>query len=702
MCETTDVTNKKEMCETTDGMPSSLITMRETETSKYEDIVIELNAIKEELIAEKKLSNDLKHRLQLKAVSIDCQIIETESLLDISYAQNEDLSKQIELLKKENESTLQQLASLTEEKESTAGNNASLKRENQSLLQRTATLARRDQIQKASIMTYEDDIVNLISTVDDFQSRFESLAFGLKGHNETEKNSEQTWKAEKDILNGCIEKLKSDNNGMKIKFLQTLTKHQSAWQSERDLLQNQITELVSEKKKDHEKEESFKEEITELLATLSTPSTSDERADTTSTSNDVTTVTSGSINGETTDTSSTCNDESLSQLTHEQLHNDLNNAERKFDKVNPHNGRTPTTNDESPSQITQEQLRNDLDNVEHKFNKVNAHKARWLCLTESLIPSYSEAILEVMRGDSISNLDVREELDDSISRLEAQEQEYLQEQEETKIDVLGDDTSSTSNDESLSQLTHEQLRHDLDGRSSLQKAVGKATTSSLKNASRQGSVNRGTATSYEVGAGTSCTHPSMDLCNNSTEQVDQIQTSTRRDSTEKVTKTQHFTIISSHDDEQHNSISINNSAMDVDKINRPSSHSSNHMLLDDDTLPTRPAITTKSKQKTKTSFMIGLESERNNIDNSNNCDDRTPTTNDESPFRNDLNNVEHEVNKVNAHKAQLLFLTKSLIPSSVEEGEHLDSVDTRDAICITNVPNSNNGTTLIDIEDRRE
>jgi hypothetical protein len=595
---------------------------------------------------------------------------------------------------------------LTEEKESTRGNNASLKRENQSLLQRTATLARRDQIQKASIMTYEDDIVNLISTVDDFQSRFESLAFGLKGHNENEKNSEQTWKAEKDILNECIVKLKSDNNGMKIKFLQTLTKHQSAWQSERDLLQNQITELVSEKKKDHEKEESFKEEITELLTTLSTPSTSDERAGATSTNNDVTTVTSSSINGETTDTSSTSNDESLSQLTHEQLRNDLNNAERKFVKVNPHNGRTPTTDDESPSQITQEQLRNDLNNVEHKFNKVNAHESRLIFLTKSLIPSYSEAILEVMRGDSISNLDVREELDDSISRLEAQEQEYLQEQEETKSDVLGDndhdDRTPTTNDESPSQITYEQLRNDLDGRSSLQKAVGKTTTSSLKNASRQGSVNHGTATSYEVGAGTSCTHQLMDLCNNLTEQVDQIQTSTRRDSTEKVTKTQHFTIISSHDHEQHNSISINNSTMDVDEINRPSSHSSNHMLLDEDTIPTRPAITTKSKQKTKTSFMIGLESERNNIDNSNDYDDRTPTTNDESPFRNDLNNVEHEVNKVNAHKARLLFLTKSLISSSVEEGEILDSVDTRDAICITNVPNSNNGTTLIDIEDRRE
>jgi hypothetical protein len=483
MCDTTDLTNKKEMGETTDGIPSPLIPMKGTETSKYDDIVTELNAMKEQLLAEKKLSDDLKHRLQLKAVSIDCQMIETESLLDISYAQNEDLSKQIELLKKENESTLQQLALLTEEKESTFRNNASLKRENQSLLQRTATLARRDQIQKASIMTSEDDIVTLMTTVEDFQSRFESLASGLQGHSENGKNSEQTWMAEKDILSGCIEQLKSDNDGMKIKFIQTLTKHQSAWQSERGLLQNQITELESEKKKDYEKEESFKEEITELLTTIdttsnssvgtyntiesadtSTSSTNDETTDTPSTNNDVTTVTSSNTNGETTDTSSTNNDESLSQLTHEQLRNDFNNAESKFDKVNAHNGRTSSTNnDESPSSITQEQLRSDLNNVGRKFDKVNAHNGR----------------------------------------------------------------TPTTNGESPSQITQEQLR-------------------------------------------------------------------------------------------------------------------------------------------------------------------------------NDLNNVERKFSKVNAHKARLLFLTKSLIPSSAEEEENLNCVDTRDAICNTNVSNSNNGATLIDSEDRRE
>jgi hypothetical protein len=158
-----------------------------------------------------------------------------------------------------------------------------------------------------------------------------------------------------------------------------------------------------------------------------------------------------------------------------------------------------------------------------------------------------------------------------------------------------------------------------DGRSSLQKAAGK-TTSSLKNASRRGrNVN-----SFEVGAGTSSTNQSMDLCNNSTEQIDQIQTSIRRDSTKKVTKKQHFTIISSYDDEQHNDSSISNSAMDVDATNRSSSHSNNNMMLDDDTMSTRPAITTKSKQKTQTSFMVGLESEQTNTDNSNDYVDSLP------------------------------------------------------------------------------
>jgi hypothetical protein len=444
------------MYETTDGIPSPLIPinpMEETETSKYDDLVTELNTTNEQLLAEKKLSNDLNHQLQLKAVSIDCQMIETESLLDTSYAQNEDLSKQIELLKKENESTLQKLAFLTEEKEFTSLNNTSLKRENESLLQRTATLARRDQIQKASIMTSEDAIVKLMTVVEDFQSRFESLASGLQGHNENGKNSEQRWKAEKDILNGCIEKLKSDNNGMKIKFIQTLTKHQSAWQSERDLLQNQIIELESEKKKAYETGESFKKEITEFLASssvgtsntfestdTSTSSTNDATTDTPSTNNGVATVTSSSTSGEIADTSSTNNDKSLSQLTHEQLRNDLNNAERKFDKVNAHKGRasstnddeslsqltheqlrsdlnnvgrkfdkvnahigrTPTTNDESPSQITQEQLRNDLNNVERKFNEVNAHKARLLFLTKSLIPSSAE------EGENLNSVDTRD------------------------------------------------------------------------------------------------------------------------------------------------------------------------------------------------------------------------------------------------------------------------------------------------------
>jgi hypothetical protein len=434
------------MCETTDGIPPSPLPMKEEEeeeeeeeTSKYDDIVTELNATKEELLAEKKLSNDLKHRLQLKAVSIDCQMIETENLLDTSKAQNEDLSEQIELLKKENESTLQQLASLMEEKEFVFRENASLKEKNESLLQRTSTLARRDQIQKASIMTYEDDIVKLMTTTDDFQNRFQSLASGLQGQNEHVKNNEQTWKAEKDILNGCIQNLKSDNNGMKIKFIQTLTKHQSAWQSERDLLQNQITELESEKKKDNEKEESFKKEITELLTTIDTTSSSSVRTSntiestdtsTSSTTNDETTDTSSTTDDETTVTSGATNDESPSQITQEQLRNDLNNVLSKFDKINAHKGQltavvtSSTTNDESPSQITQEQLRNDLNNVERKFDKINARKGRLLFLPESLIPS------SVEEREDLNIVDTRDAIRDANVSISNNETTLIEIQDE--------------------------------------------------------------------------------------------------------------------------------------------------------------------------------------------------------------------------------------------------------------------------------
>lgn len=255
----------------------------------------ELHTMKEALFAEKKLSNDLKQRLQLKAISINCQLSETENLLDTSKVELEDAIKKNTVLQ---------------------NNILAMKKEKESLLERTAALARRDQIQKASIVTSNAEIEKLYSTIVDFQDKFQSLASGLvpvhnvdendddkggqgKGkvvasfdnngdddennneaiedqkiqhqgqqqqHEQNEvvgreekkqKQQQQQWNVERTILNGCIQKLKSDSDEMKSKFIQTLTKHQSAWHSERDALQSRIAEcelLLMQEKKDKEKD----------------------------------------------------------------------------------------------------------------------------------------------------------------------------------------------------------------------------------------------------------------------------------------------------------------------------------------------------------------------------------------------------------------------------------------------------------------
>jgi len=443
----------------------------EIPTMKEIKLVAELNATKKQLCTEKKVSSDLKQRLKLKAVSIDCQLIEIENLNDKSNAKNADLSKQLTALKNDNELTvrentnlnkqfaalkevneslLQQITTLTrrnkiqkastmtsndeiaelmstlidnlldksnaknadlskqlaamkeknestvrknndpfkqlaisikeenesmartnidlanqltamkEENESTVRNSIDLstqliamkgenestvrentdlrkqfvasKKDNESLLRRTAILARRDQIQKASIMTSNDEIDKLMTTVKDFQNRFKVLAFSLQEQHKRSLREEQQWNAERDILKGCIQKLKSDNDEMKSKFIETLRKHQSAWYLERDALQDQITELLLETKKKNALKESIKETM-ELLKISNTIDTIDT-ADT--------------------------DDKSSSQTAHE-LRNDLNNAERQFREANEHSGRLLFPTELISPSSSQEEYLNDVD-----------------------------------------------------------------------------------------------------------------------------------------------------------------------------------------------------------------------------------------------------------------------------------------------------------------------------------------------------
>jgi hypothetical protein len=68
-----------------------------------------------------------------------------------------------------------------------------MRMENQNLMKRTAALARRDQIQKATILTSNAEIIKLMCTIEAFQERFLSLAAAVVIANEnnmTESNEE--------------------------------------------------------------------------------------------------------------------------------------------------------------------------------------------------------------------------------------------------------------------------------------------------------------------------------------------------------------------------------------------------------------------------------------------------------------------------------------------------------------------------------
>lgn len=159
------------------------------------------------------------------------------------------------------------------------------------------------------------------------------------------------------------------------------------------------------------------------------------------------------------------------------------------------------------------------------------------------------------------------------------------------------------------------------GISSLQKAVRKiGGTSSLSKAtgqSRRGSKNRGTETSFEIGAPVARdvpavasrvakTQSSYTISGASYTIDDDIGTTsvtgvTRRNSKSTTKSTQHFTIISAHDEEQHNT---SESAMDVNHH-----HEVNHSSMEfEHTVGTSTEISQPSvpaSAQTQTSFQIG-------------------------------------------------------------------------------------------------
>jgi len=137
-------------------------------TEQRDIILEELRITKENLEAEKKITHELNQRLIMKAISIDCQLADTEDQFKKSKAK---------------------IASLTRKTEDLSTQVRILTRENESLLKRTAALARRDQIQKATILTSNTEIIKLMSTIEAFQERFLTLADAVVTVNEN--NSEE-------------------------------------------------------------------------------------------------------------------------------------------------------------------------------------------------------------------------------------------------------------------------------------------------------------------------------------------------------------------------------------------------------------------------------------------------------------------------------------------------------------------------------
>jgi chromosome segregation ATPase len=127
----------------------------------------------------------------------------------------------------------------------------------QSLQKRMASLARRDQLQKASLMTSNDEIAKLTKTVSGFQSRFETLAKQVE-EGEAKKNAQMNeykdhevkWIAEKIELNDRIMELQKNFNVIKKRYdaldskhVQALMMEQTSWQTERVSLNKRIAVL---------------------------------------------------------------------------------------------------------------------------------------------------------------------------------------------------------------------------------------------------------------------------------------------------------------------------------------------------------------------------------------------------------------------------------------------------------------------------
>jgi len=199
--------------------------------------------------ATRELKDALKQNHQLTG-----QVDNLESSVESAQQSNALSLKECETHAMVNREMAQKIEKLTQQV-------ASLENEKESLMEKMASMARRDQLQKASLQTSNDEVANLMKTMSDFQQKFEVLAEQVE-QSEAEKvvriqeceDFEAKWLSEKIEITERMARLQKEHDALtakhdelRSKHVQTMMEEQSDWQMERVELNKKISQL--EKKK---------------------------------------------------------------------------------------------------------------------------------------------------------------------------------------------------------------------------------------------------------------------------------------------------------------------------------------------------------------------------------------------------------------------------------------------------------------------
>ncbi|VEU34113.1 unnamed protein product [Pseudo-nitzschia multistriata] len=222
------------------------------EALKREKDLGPLSSVKKESV-EDKASNDVRlWEVEMLLGSTKRELADVIERNELLMGKNKNLESSIEKCQSTNAQTLKESethASINNENarkiDLLEKEIATLKEEKESLLKRAAALARRDQIQKASLATSNEEIAKLITTMGDFQERFESLAEQVeKGqaekmeHMKEFEDKEAKWIAEKEDLNQRINALEAENDVTSCPI--------QACPTDRSIFNNKISELEQE------------------------------------------------------------------------------------------------------------------------------------------------------------------------------------------------------------------------------------------------------------------------------------------------------------------------------------------------------------------------------------------------------------------------------------------------------------------------